>query len=132
MRRDKQPPEPWFSFLRELDQLAQEQIQLHCMGGFVISLLYGFSRPTADLEVLSVNPRDARGLLEAGTRGSELHRRFKVYLDLIGIASLPEDYSDRLIQMYPKAFQYLRLLALDPYDLALSKLGGTSNVIATT
>jgi len=34
----------------------------------------------------------------------------------------PEDYEERLVDMYPKAFAQLRLLALDPYDLALSKL----------
>ncbi|MGA8232589.1 MAG: DUF6036 family nucleotidyltransferase, partial [Candidatus Acidiferrales bacterium] len=31
-------------------------------------------------------------------------------------------YEERLAEMYPGAFPRLRLLALDPYDLALSKL----------
>jgi hypothetical protein len=92
------------------------------MGGFVVSLLYGFNRPTADLDILSVNPRGARLILEAGIRGSELHRRHRVYLDLVGIASLPEDYETRLVKMYPKTFRHLRFLALDAYDLALSKI----------
>ena len=35
---------------------------------------------------------------------------------------VPEDYEDRLTQMFPGTFQPLRLLALDPCDLPLSKL----------
>ena len=37
-------------------------------------------------------------------------------------AAVPENYEDRLVEMFPGAYQYLRLLALDPYDIALSKL----------
>jgi hypothetical protein len=33
------------------------------MGGFVVTVVYGFSRPTADLDVLEIAPR------EAGHRG---------------------------------------------------------------
>jgi hypothetical protein len=35
---------------------------------------------------------------------------------------VPENYEDRLTEIHPKVFKHLRLLALDPYDLALSKL----------
>jgi hypothetical protein len=35
---------------------------------------------------------------------------------------VPENYEDRLTEIFPKVFKHLRLLALDPYDLALSKL----------
>lgn len=35
---------------------------------------------------------------------------------------MPENYEDRLTEIRPKVFKHLRLLALDPYDLALSKL----------
>jgi hypothetical protein len=35
---------------------------------------------------------------------------------------VPENYEDRLIEMFPGAYRHLRLMALDPYDLALSKL----------
>jgi hypothetical protein len=34
----------------------------------------------------------------------------------------PENYKDRLTEIFLKVFKHLRLLALDPYDLALSKL----------
>lgn len=35
---------------------------------------------------------------------------------------MPEDYEERLTEMFPQAFRHLRLFALDPYDLTLSKL----------
>jgi hypothetical protein len=43
-RPHKSIPEPWFSFLRELDAAVHKEVRLDCMGGFVISLVYGFSR----------------------------------------------------------------------------------------
>jgi hypothetical protein len=116
-------PEPWLSFLRELDSVAREEVRLDCMGGFVVTTVYGFSRPTGDLDVLEIAPRDAgRAMLELGMRGGLLHKKYKIYLDHVGVAHVPEDYEDRLMDMFPGTFQHLRLLALDPYDLALSKL----------
>ena len=38
------------------------------------------------------------------------------------MAHVPEDYEERLTELFPKVFKHLRLFALDPYDLALSKL----------
>ena len=119
----KSIPEPWLSFLRELDAVVHEEVRLDCMGGFVISMVYGFSRPTADLDVLEIAPGElGRAVLELGMRGGLLHKKYKVYLDHVGMAHVPEDYEDRLAEMFPGAFKHLRLLALDPYDLALSKL----------
>jgi hypothetical protein len=40
-------PEPWLSFLVELDATAETEVRLDCMGGFVVTMVYGFSRPTA-------------------------------------------------------------------------------------
>jgi hypothetical protein len=113
-------PEPWFSFLRELDSAVHEEARLHCMGGFVISLVYGFSRPTGDLDVLEIAPKEiGRPLLELGMRGGPLHKKYKIYLDHVGVAHVPEDYEDRLKEIFPEAFKHLRLLALDAYDLVL-------------
>ena len=54
--------------------------------------------------------------------GSKLHRKYKVYLDFVGVARLPENYEERLTEIFPGNFRRLRLLALDPYDIALSKI----------
>lgn len=93
------------------------------MGGFVVTMVYGFSRTTADLDVLEIAPAVAgRSMLELGMQGGPLHKKYKVFLDRVGVAKVPENYEDRLAEIFPKVFKHLRLLALDPYDLALSKL----------
>jgi len=61
-------------------------------------------------------------MLELGMQGSPLHKKYKIYLDRVGVAKVPENYEDRLTEIFPTVFKHLRLLALDPYDLALSKL----------
>jgi hypothetical protein len=89
---NKSIPEPWLSFLRELDSVVSEEIRLDCMGGFVVTMVYGFSRPTGDLDVLEIAPRDAgRPLLELGTQGGPLHKTYKIYLDHVGVAHVPEN-----------------------------------------
>jgi len=120
MHPNKSMPEPWLSFLRELDSTVSEEVRLDCMGGFVITMVYGFSRPTGDLDVLEIAPREAsRPMLELGMEGGLLHQKYKIYLDHVGVAHVPENYEERLTEIFPKVFKHLRLLALDPYDLAL-------------
>ena len=68
---NKSSAEPWFSFLRELDSAVDTEIRLDCMGGFVVTMVYGYSRPTADLDVLEIAPREASKPIRAlGMRGS--------------------------------------------------------------
>jgi hypothetical protein len=45
-----------------------------------------------------------------------------VYLDRVGVATLPEDYEDRLSEIFAGEFTNLSLFALDPYDVALAKI----------
>jgi len=119
-------PEPWLSFLKALDEAASCECPLHCLGGFVVTFFYGFSRTTADLDVLSlplVTGDDRhRRLIELGRKHSGLHKKYGVYLDCVSVANLPEGYEDRLTEMIPGRLRHIRLSALDPYDLALSKL----------
>jgi hypothetical protein len=121
---DKALPEPWLSFLAKLDASLSAELHLHCLGGFVVTLVHDFSRPTADIDVLVLISGDDRfrKLIELGGKGSSLHHRHKIYLDCVTIAAVPENYEDRLVEMFPGTFHYLRLFALDPYDLALTKL----------
>lgn len=117
-------PKPWDAFLAELDQSLPEPVELHCLGGFVVSVHYGVGRPTADVDVLQVKPSTARSWIDqlAG-KGSPLYRKHKVYLQQVTVLmAYPEDYEQRLAEMFPGTFGRLRLLALDPYDLALTKL----------
>jgi len=116
-------PEPWNSFFSEIDAALSEELELHCLGGFVMTILYGLERPTSDVDVLPTGSNPAtESLIDLAGEGSKLHKKYKVYLQVVGVASVPENYEDRLTEMVPLTFKHLRLLALDPYDLALSKL----------
>ena len=43
-------------------------------------------------------------------------------LTRVSVAAIPENYEDRLTEMFPGTYRHLCLMALDPYDIALSKL----------
>jgi hypothetical protein len=123
MLQAERPPEPWDSFFRELDVAVQSAARLDCIGGFVVTLFYGLERPTADIDVIELAPRDAATtIMNLGIRGGPLDRKYHLYLDRVAVAVVPENYEDRLVEMFPGAYRHLRLMALDPYDLALSKL----------
>jgi hypothetical protein len=105
MSSSNRPPEPWDSFFKELDEAVDTTVRLDCIGGFVVTLLYGLTRPTADVDVVELAPRAAAdAMMELGIRGGPLHQKYRIYLDRVAVAAIPENYKDRLI------------------DLALSKL----------
>lgn len=116
-------PEPWHSFLTELNQAASAEVCFHYIGGFVVTQLHGLARLTADVDVLAIAPLyEQAPLLQKAGKGSELHKKYGVYLDLAAVAVYPFDYEQRLTEMFPGTYQRLRLFAPAPYDLALTKL----------
>lgn len=116
-------PEPWRSFLDELDQIATSPVRLDCIGGFVVTMLYGLARSTGDVDVLEIAPRTVEeAFTKVAALGGPLFQKYGVYLDLVTVAQVPYEYEARLQEMFPGAFNHLRLMALDPYDLALTKL----------
>jgi Nucleotidyltransferase of unknown function (DUF6036) len=116
-------PEPWQSFLAEIDRAAAHTLDLHCIGGFAVTLRYGLMRPTGDIDVAEVIPSETKAwLAEFAGEGTPLHKRFKIYVQIVTIADLPYLYEERLTEMFAGSFQNLRLFVLDPYDLVLSKL----------
>lgn len=122
MPRIEDPPEPWRSFFAAVDSRLNEEVHLHCCGGFVVTQLYGASRTTSDIDFLGIVPDVRNDLVRIAGAGSALHRRFQVYLDAVTVATPPEHYKARLVPMFPGAWRYLRLLALKAHDLALTKL----------
>lgn len=120
-------PDPWHSFLSEIDAFISEETHLHCLGGFVVKVLYGYERETSDLDYLTLVGR-TENLVEFAGEGSEVARRYGVYLDPVGIALTPEDYEERLVEMFPGTFNKLRLWALDPYDIVLTKLERNTSI----
>jgi hypothetical protein len=121
--------EPWNSFLSELDRQVSMTLALHCLGGFAIHLTYGLPRPTADIDVCEVAPGKAKAeVIALAGEGSPLHKKHRVYLQIVTVASVPYNYEERLKEVVRGSFQKLRLLVLEPHDLALSKLGRNSDV----
>jgi hypothetical protein len=120
-------PEPWLSFLREIDTFVDEETHLRCLGGFVVTLVYGSPRETSDIDSLTLVRHPARLYQFAGI-GSDLFKRYGIYLDPVGVTTLPENYEDRLVEIFPATFDRLRLFALDPYDIALSKLERNADI----
>jgi Nucleotidyltransferase of unknown function (DUF6036) len=118
------PAEPWASFLRELDELLKAAVELHCLGGFVVTQQYGVGRETSDIDFLSAVARSREDDLEAlAGLGSALYKKYRLYLQYVGVVTPPCNYTTRLQPMFPdESWKRLRLLALDPTDIALSKL----------
>jgi hypothetical protein len=56
-------------------------------------------------------------LLGMAGKGSKLHRKYGMYLDFVTVAPIPEDYDQRLTEMFPGAFEHLRKLPYVPYSL---------------
>ena len=125
MSKTDRIPNPWGRFLRELDDIATAPVDFHCIGGFVVNTKYGFSsRQTFDIDVLAITPSAQRQeFLEHAAQGSLLHRKHGVYLDLATvIQAYPEDYDQRLAEIYAGQLKKIRLFAVEPHDLALMKL----------
>lgn len=121
-------PERWSNYLRELDSRMSVPAELHCMGGFVVTVLYRVARDTGDLDVLTVVPREQHNvLLELGGRGSQISKNHRLYLEIVGVADYPEDYEDRLASLWPGFFDKLSLRALEIHDVALAKLTRNNN-----
>ena len=124
-----EPPSPWREFLSGVDAALSEAVALHCLGGFVMAIRYGLPRPTNDVDFVEVVPREElRVLQEIAGPGSAVARRHGLYFQYVSVASLPDSYAERLTALFPGRFRHLSLFALDPHDLALSKLARNSPV----
>ena len=116
-------PEPWRLFFLDVDAALDKAVDLHCLGGFVMTVLYDMPRPTGDVDVIAISPKsEINSLMNKAGQGSALHRKHKLYLQFVGVATVPDAYEERLTAIFPGTFRNVRLLALDPYDLALSKI----------
>ncbi|MEQ1605939.1 MAG: DUF6036 family nucleotidyltransferase [Pyrinomonadaceae bacterium] len=123
MDPNKPIPEPWQSFLAEIDSSLDSEVAFHCFGGFAIDYLFGLPRATADVDVMSgVVGSHYQELLSLAGKGSPLHENHGVYLDLVGtVAVVPDDYESRLSEI-STSFTYLKLFVMDPHDIVLSKV----------
>ena len=119
--------EPWQSMLVALDQVLTHRTELHCMGGFVLAEHYALVRPTADVDVLESAGTDTATIARLAGRGSALHKRHRVYIDIVTVADVPDDYDARLVSMEVEGFSRLRLKVFERHDLVLAKLSRNSD-----
>lgn len=119
----------WDAFLKEVNQLLPSRVQVHCLGGFVLAAAYGLPRPTADVDYIAAIPMDSLpGLERIAGRDSALAQKHGFYFQQVTVADVPEDYADRLTELFTGQFSRLRLLALEVHDLVLAKLVRNSPV----
>lgn len=117
-------PEPWLGFLREVDAGLGTSVEVHCLGGFVLTVLWDLPRATGDVDVIVVRPSEAvERLLSLGGEASELSAKYRLKIHQVTIAEYPEGYVSRLLEITPLGFRWLRLLAFEAHDLVLAKLG---------
>jgi hypothetical protein len=125
-------PEPWHSFLAEIDAALAKPVSINCIGGFALTVHYGMSRPTADVDVLEVSPEVFAGpLIVLGCEGGPLHRKYKLYIDPVTIAFFPENYAGRLSEIFP---EFTRIFAFGYWTRTMSlsrSLGGTTRETET-
>ena len=120
-------PEPWLSFLRDVDRALKQPAEVHCLGGFVLSVLWDLPRPTGDVDFVEVRPGTAGyELMEIAAEGTELGGKHHLHFHRVTIACYPEGYEPRLIDITPKGFHRLRLKAFEVHDLVLAKLSRNS------
>lgn len=127
MSVDNPLPSPWKDFLAELDGMLNEPLELHCVGGFVVTYFYGFPRTTGDIDYYTTVPANFN-LIEVTGEGSPLHKKYGLCLHKAAVTTLPENYESRLTEMAKKQFRHLRLLVPDAYDCILSKVERNADI----
>ena len=120
-------PEPWLSFLRDVGRTLGQSVEVHCLGGFVLTVLWGLPRPTGDVDFIEIRPSEAGDeLLNVAGEGSELAKRHKLHFHRVTVAEHPEGYASRLVDITPRGLSRMRLQALEVHDLVLAKLARNS------
>lgn len=120
-------PEPWLSFLRDVGLALGQSVEVHCLGGFVLTVLWEFPRPTGDVDFIEIEPSEAGDeLLHIAGEASEIAKRHRLQFHRVTIAEYPEAYAARLVDITPKGLIRLRLRALEVHDLVLAKLARNS------
>jgi Nucleotidyltransferase of unknown function (DUF6036) len=105
-----------------LERELPQDTELQCMGGFVLAEYYGLVRATGDVDVLESAGTDKATIVRLAGRGSPLYKRHRVYIDIVTVADVPDDYDTRLETMDIEGLTRLRLKVFERHDLVLAKL----------
>ena len=91
-------PQHWSDFLEAVDRELKEPIALHCIGGFVVEVVYEVPRRTGDLDYINYSP-STQILEKIAGQQSELAQKHKLYLQLATVGNYPDDYEKRLKEL---------------------------------
>lgn len=112
------------TFLRELDQLLSEPVEVILAGAAALVVKYGAPRTTRDVDVIIEDQTKLRKLLRYAGRGSSLHLRHCIHLEpLPDFALRPHDWHARVKKVPVTGLRNIRLKSLDLHDLICTKLG---------
>jgi hypothetical protein len=79
-------------------------------------------RPTADIDVLESKGTDLITLTKLAGRTSPLYKRHGVYIDVVTVADVPDNYDERLTTVLDASFEKLQFRIFERYDLVLAKI----------
>lgn len=90
-------PEPWLSFLRDVDSALSRHVEVHCLGGFVLSVLWELPRPTGDVDFIEIKPSGAASELnDIAGADSRLAGSHKLRFHQATFTSKSEHYQNRI------------------------------------
>jgi hypothetical protein len=79
-------------------------------------------RPTADIDVLESKGTDLTTLAKLAGRNSPLYKRHGVYIDVVTVADVPDNYHERLTTALDASFEKLQFRIFEKHDLVLAKI----------
>ena len=118
-------------FLKEIDQrwsaTGSDKIRLRIIGSTALMLQTGYERATKDSDVLetaTLTKEIKDGLLALAGKGTELHRRRNIYLEIVspGLPFLPQTPAYHLIDDLNRTLRHFEIEVLDTIDVVVSKL----------
>lgn len=115
----------WHAFLSEIDELLTADTEVICIGGFVMTEVHGSSRATGDLDHIESRGQTIEELHKIAGEGSRLHKKHRLYVQYVGVVTMPYEYESRLIRL-ELPFKRLGIYIPEVYDLVLSKLDRNS------
>lgn len=111
----------WQNFLSDIDQHLAAPVQITCIGGFALTEVHGAPRTTGDLDLIESSSKAIEELQSIAGKGSALHKKHKLYVEYVGVVTMPIEYESRLTPL-PLSLEKLTLFVPEVYDLILSKL----------
>ncbi len=126
MARSRTPRDDVMSFLKVLEQQLEpnRQVELYVGGGAAILLAYDGTLATVDVDFIGQKSGLLLEMSKLLGKGSETHRKTKLYFDVVPPGLFPSDlgWRNRTIRIDLPQLRNIRLRVLEIHDLIISKL----------